>query len=260
MTTFFRASLSITAVAAGSYSYCVYQSLKATLPLHITSSKTIPQSLEDSATKKIIVNPDNHDCLDDSREARLVLDRALSDEQILAHFVKGFFGGWTFAPERIILRIAQIQLVQLAALKDMPVSQRVWYTSEISQDRLAKPGTIYFGAFQVADRLVGDLQKAEHQQSKDEGDATQGNSIDTSESYVDFVFGSDKGILRGVHRFSVLHDALKAANSRTQEVVIRFSHTGCNPKETKRLVALKKFHILYAMLLFREGLAEVLKQ
>jgi len=263
MTILFRGFLSIGAIATGSYAYYVYQSLTPTSLLHITTSRTIPRSLEDSATNKNIVNPDNHVHLDDSREVRLFLDRALSDEQILARFVKGFFGGWVFAPERVILRTMQMRLVQVAAMSDVPASQHVWSTSEISQDKLAKTGTIYFGAFQVAYRSVRKPQPAEHQRNKDEGDATQGNSVSTlSESYVDLIFGSDEGILRGVHRFSVLRDSSKAANGRTQEVVIRFSHTNCSPKEIKTLglAAIEKFHLLYAMLLFRDGVAEVLKQ
>lgn len=47
---------------------------------------------------------------EDSRSIKL-LERdicGLSDEEILARFVKGFFGGWVFAPERGIIGVFEM--------------------------------------------------------------------------------------------------------------------------------------------------------
>lgn len=38
-----------------------------------------------------------------------VAAKGWSDEQVLARFTKGFFGGWVFRPERVALNIAGLQ-------------------------------------------------------------------------------------------------------------------------------------------------------
>lgn len=83
---------------------------------------------------------------------RLALGISLSDQQILAHFVKGFFGGYILAPERAALRM--LQLVQVAALRDLPSSGRVWSNNEELRGRLPELGAVYFGTPYIADKLV----------------------------------------------------------------------------------------------------------
>lgn len=80
-------------------------------------------------------------------------------------------------------------------------------------------------------------------------------------SYIDYVFGSDQGPLAGVHRFSVTSNGNAEHSDGTRSVTIEFAHTGCNPQVNERLKPeiLQSFHLAYAMMLFREGVAEVLK-
>ena len=86
------------------------------------------------------------------------------------------------------------------------------------------------------------------------------------ESYVDFVFGSDTGFLRGMHRFSVLWrweaaDGVTDGEGGGQETCeLRFSCLTCDPMREQPSMSkwLQRFHLVYAMLLFREGVAEVL--
>jgi hypothetical protein len=87
-----------------------------------------------------------------------------------------------------------------------------------------------------------------------------------SSSYVDFIFGSDDGFIAGVHRFTVSRndksEGGKQNDDATASVTIEFSHKGCHPKENKPMNPedfMQKLHLWYAMLLFREGVAEVLK-
>jgi hypothetical protein len=87
-----------------------------------------------------------------------------------------------------------------------------------------------------------------------------------TDSYIDFAFGSDDGFIAGVHRFSVSrnndHKEEEDHDSKnTMSVTIEFAHKGCNPKEDKPLKpdVLQTLHLWYAMLLFREGVAEVMK-
>ena len=112
---------------------------------------------------------------------------------------------------------------------------------------------LLFGAFRLVDRRIS---------------STEGYS------YVDFAFGSDMGAIAGVHRFSVSHgggdDKLRSSSSEGEgdggkkdmvDVVIEFAHSGCNPRENKELGPefLQMLHLWYAMLLFKEGLGEVIK-
>lgn len=59
------------------------------------------------------------------------------------------------------------------------------------------------------------------------------------------------------------NDEVQSEDDRdsTKTVTIEFAHSGCNPKENKPLKpdVLQTLHLWYAMLLFREGVAEVLK-
>jgi hypothetical protein len=127
----------------------------------------------------------------------------------------------------------------------------IWSTDEISAHKLAPVGAILFGVFRIADIHL------EHQ-------ATHQTPSQNS-SYVDFVFGSDVGFIAGVHRFSISReDMSKAPEEQNVGKInrkIEFAHLGCNPKEDKPLKPdfLQTLHLWYAMLLFREGVAEVMK-
>lgn len=76
---------------------------------------SIPDSLNDSITRKTMVNPRGHTSLVDSRFMDVDVPAAaqgLKDEAFLAAFVRGFFGGRVFAPERALLRFARPDLVK----------------------------------------------------------------------------------------------------------------------------------------------------
>jgi hypothetical protein len=85
-------------------------------PLSIQKTRTIKTSTTLSATCTTshslhhLVNPRNHISATDSR--RIVLSRAeignLSDEEILARFLRGFYGGWIFAPEKALIGVLRV--------------------------------------------------------------------------------------------------------------------------------------------------------
>jgi hypothetical protein len=64
-----------------------------------------------------------------------------------------------------------------------------------------------------------------------------------------------------VLRDDLSKEEIEQDNDSTTSVTIEFAHAGCNPRENKPLKPdiLQPLHMLYAMLLFREGVAEVLK-
>jgi hypothetical protein len=132
------------------------------------------------------------------------------------------------------------------------VSSQIWSTSQLSVYKLPPPQALLFGVFRVVDSHV-------------EIDAPQQQDSTTC-SYVDFAFGSDDGFIAGVHRFSVTRTLTMGVENEkdadgTRNVTIEFAHSGCNPKENKPLKPdiLQTLHLWYAMLLFREGVAEVTK-
>jgi hypothetical protein len=65
---------------------------------------TLSPSVSSSHSLRI-VNPKNHAIFCDSRSITLSRKEvgSLTDEEILARFVKGFFGGWAFMPERYLI-------------------------------------------------------------------------------------------------------------------------------------------------------------
>lgn len=80
-------------------------------------------SFLNSQTCSAVVNPRRHKALSDTRSILLRLPlskRENSDEQILATFVKGFFGGWVFAPEGILLSAFQRNLVDFSGMCNYP--------------------------------------------------------------------------------------------------------------------------------------------
>ena len=138
----------------------------------------------------------------------------------------------------------------MKALSNTPVSSHVWSNTQLSAQKLPHPHSLLFGSFRVVDCQAG-------------SSTTQLQS--GAYSYIDFAFGSDDGFIAGVHRFSVAsaNDELQIKDDRdsTKTVTIEFAHSGCNPKENKPLKPdfLQTLHLWYAMLLFREGVAEVFK-
>lgn len=83
----------------------------------------------------------------------------------------------------------------------------------------------------------------------------------TQSSYVDLAFGSDNSSFAGVHRFMV-HRENKSSPDDDDVIRITFASMACNPIQNKPIfpAILHTFHKLYAQLLFREGVAQVLSE
>jgi hypothetical protein len=75
-----------------------------------------------------------------------------------------------------------------------------------------------------------------------------------SHSYIDFVYGGDNRVLAGVHRFSV-H---RKDGWEDGTIEIEFSSLNINPSGNPPGPSmLRTFHQIYAMLLFREAVSNV---
>lgn len=220
-----------------------------------------------SETCSTVVNPRRHKALSDTRSILLRLPpskRQYSDEQILATFVKGFFGGWVFAPEGALLSAFHLNLVDFSGMCGYlilidfadrvlgipkPSSESlIWSQNALDESILPPLHTALFGAFQVVDRFVEDAH------------AKRAANIAQS-SYVDFAFGSDNSSFAGVHRFTVHRDN-KSGPGDSDVISITFASMACNPIQSKPRIPgiLYTFHKFYAQLLFREGVAKVLSE
>lgn len=89
-------------------------------------------------------------------------------------------------------------------------------------------------------------------------------SVSSTQSYVDYAFGSEDGLVAGVHRFTVFREA--AGSSRVDDdkenVTIEFACAAHSPKANSYFQSrmMSVFHVWYAKVLFREGVAEVMKE
>ncbi|KAF2465867.1 uncharacterized protein BDR25DRAFT_204293, partial [Lindgomyces ingoldianus] len=223
-----------------------------------------PPSFSSSASIRKTTNPNSCVALTDTRSITLTVPSRLSDEVILARFMKGYFGGWVFTPERSVLRVWRPDIVRFSSmlesrfnsldllycifvpsmehigLKSYPVPLRIWSASELSEDRLLPMHTMLFGVFQVIDKKL-EIQSDDNR----------------THSYIDVAFGSDTSSFAGVHRFSVYRPThlptSPATGAGTTEIEIEYPSTACNPIRDQSLTGvLVPFHRFYAMILFRE--------
>lgn len=138
----------------------------------------------------------------------------------------------------------------MSELGELPASRRIWSSAELSKDKIPPIHSVLFGAFRIVD-----VQMSEPMMPSTMAPDQQSRSIDIA-------FGMDDGYIAGVHRFSVSEVEGAAGPNEQRDITIEFSHTGCNPKEDKPLGpdVLQTLHSWYAMLLFKEGVGEVLKK
>jgi hypothetical protein len=237
---------------------------------HITTTLDLPPSLLTSKAVQI-ANPRNLTCLKDTRTISIPASafkslnkpnsQTISDEQILARFTRGWIGGYVLAPERYILKFASWIGLSVLGLPLGPSScnREVWRVPEISRQRLPEVNDVLFSAFQVVDKHIA-------------------NDEEGGESYIDFGFGSQSDRIAGVHRFSVVRerntcaedmsvggkDSSKIGGSdRVEEerIHLTYSCMALIPYDERKEMSgwLGRFHLTYAMLLFREGVARALR-
>lgn len=272
-----RIALSSALVAtatAGVYTALVYRRVSTTPPNTITSANAVSESFAKSATIRNLVNPRGYVAMSDSRSVTLELPRrdseeddgwtglaseqqGPSDQVLLASFVKGFFGGRVFQPERIALGVLRLQAgpfpgkpFRLFCWRCRTLTEpglttperRIWSTEELSNDTLPPPSSTIFGAFQVAAIDIANTET-------DEDPTVSANQGTTSS--VDVLYGSSEGHFAGCHRFSVSRDGRK--------VKLALECVTCNPTVDAPLrpAFMFWFHRVYAMLLFRDALSNL---
>ncbi|KAF4468020.1 hypothetical protein FALBO_5114 [Fusarium albosuccineum] len=239
-------SLVAVVTAGGAYGFMVQRRVALVDRAQITRFDTIPESFEKSRSVSEIVNARGHTRKADSRFISLDIPSQhchVSDEVLLAKFVRGYFGGTVIAPERMTLQTFGLNLVHFT--KAAPTTRTdIWSLKDLSDSKLPSINTVLFGVFQTLDKNLaaqGELQDAPGR----------------SESYIDFGFGSDQFPFAGVHRFAVVRSKEKASEQQT--VQVHCQSMSCNPKVNKPLRPewMFGFHMAYANLLFRDGVSEI---
>jgi hypothetical protein len=122
--------------------------------------------------------------------------------------------------------------------------------SELSCTSLPPRYTMLFGGnFMVLD--VG---------LKSDADSSKETDPTLKESFLEVGFGDNRRGFAGLHRFEVSHDVEKETSEHAG-ITICYSSISCNPTVNKPLFPkfVFGFHKFYAMCLFRDGIAEVLK-
>ncbi|KND91785.1 hypothetical protein TOPH_03293 [Tolypocladium ophioglossoides CBS 100239] len=235
----------VVTATAGIYTALVYRRISVADMRRITSQDYVADSLRGSATIRQLVNPRGHAALEDSRSITLTIPRGqrVSDEAILAQFVKAFFGGRVFAPERVGLGLFRQSVGPFNGLEPAAPPQQVWDASQLSDQTLPPLHTTLFSGFQVlAIQLAPRSEKGS-----------------ASESSVDIAFGSSERQFGSCHRFSVVQEAPRGADGDTTARLC-FACVACNPAGDQPLrlgSMLWVFHRAYAMLLFRDAVAGV---
>ncbi|KAI5795150.1 hypothetical protein EDC01DRAFT_654296 [Geopyxis carbonaria] len=185
---------------------------------------TIPHTFRTSKSLHT-VNPRSYGMLMDTVEAPVPAScSSCSDREVLARFVQGYWGGWTFASERRLLTGLG---KRICAFTDAPLrtDENITTDSEIAKLRR---GDVLFGAFQI---------------------------LDVGECHVDFGFGNSEGGFAGCHRFEVY--------GFPSERRMRVAHVSCNPTKDGGLLGgwagswVMGLHGIYARLLFADGMRVV---
>ncbi|KGO47589.1 hypothetical protein PEX1_041730 [Penicillium expansum] len=165
----------------------------------------------------------------------------LSDEEALALFTRGFFGGFVFGLERSVLRMGGWNLLpaRYTGFEGDPHASQIWNISELPRNRLLPVGSTLFGSFKVMDKQI------------------EPESSDQRASYVDYGFGSDEFTFAGCHRFQITRSPRIGAEPLVQ---FELQHFRCNPQKNEPSVAeyIAWFHYVYAKSLFGNAVQSVL--
>ncbi|PYH76292.1 hypothetical protein BO82DRAFT_387398 [Aspergillus uvarum CBS 121591] len=179
----------------------------------------------------------------------------ISDERVLALFTSGFFGGFVFAPEWLLLTAAggRILPVEYTGLtRETHTAPTLWRQAHVSDSQLHPVGTCFFGTFIILDKHI----------------ATESEVTTTGPraSWVDYGFGSDESSFAGCHRFQITRIEGKGRSkgntdlTAENKVQIELQSFQCNPQKNVPFGSeiLKQFHYQYARLLFANGIQSVL--
>ncbi|TRX92673.1 hypothetical protein FHL15_006347 [Xylaria flabelliformis] len=193
-----------------------------------------------------LINHMGHCTQQDSYSIRIPVHKlrpGITNEEILARFTYGCFGGWIFTPERLLLRVFKPQITNVSrtiteasgwedsnnnysALNDggaRPHSPAIWSLSALNRTILPQLGARLFGNFQLFDRSVASPQERDQMHYF----PTPAHKADYA--FAEFVAGSDQSVFAVSQRFDVIRQS-DGANDETESVTITASHLVLSPR------------------------------
>ncbi|KAM3076131.1 hypothetical protein ACMFMF_005471 [Clarireedia jacksonii] len=236
--------ISVPALALGITAYLYNHPLAASRTAAIRIYPSISPSCKTSKSLQTLVNPHNHIAVADSYSIRLSSSEICgrSDEEILATFTHGLFGGWVFSPERYAIRLLEkfgLRIVPMAFSKIPSPGPKIQH---LSTDTLPPIHSLLFGGnFIVLDTSVSIKEERRP----------------AAQAFVEIGYGHDRKHFVGMHRFEVCRDNMNG----DEGVIIWYSSISCDPSVNKPVFPswFFEFHKFYAFNLFRDGIAAVLE-
>ncbi|RAL06953.1 uncharacterized protein BO97DRAFT_379458 [Aspergillus homomorphus CBS 101889] len=213
-----------------------------------------------TSSSSLYVNPRQHvlgtDCITQTIPGSAIA--GISDEKVLALFTGGFFGGFVFAFEWLLLtagggRILPVEFTGFP--RDTYTTHAIWRHPDLSDYHLHPVGTCLVGSFMILDQHIA---------SESEMDNTG-----QSASWVDYGFGSDKSSFAGCHRIQITRiaekrrrDSFKPDTAMEDQVQIELQSFQCNPQKDVIFgpEIFRQFHYLYAKMLFANGMQSILSR
>ncbi|PYI32749.1 hypothetical protein BP00DRAFT_494390 [Aspergillus indologenus CBS 114.80] len=179
----------------------------------------------------------------------------MSDERVLALFTSGFFGGFVFAPEWLLLTAAGGRILPVeytGFTRETHTAPTLWRQAHVSDSQLHPVGTCFFGTFMILDKHIAA-----------ESEVTEAGQ---HASWVDYGFGSDESSFAGCHRFQITRIEGRGKTKDNTDLTaenkaqVELQSFQCNPQKNVPFGSevLKQFHYQYARLLFANGIQSVL--
>ncbi|OJJ66090.1 hypothetical protein ASPBRDRAFT_201195 [Aspergillus brasiliensis CBS 101740] len=186
----------------------------------------------------------------------------ITDEEVLARFIQGFFSRWAMTPERWLLCAARKSWTDLSGLHLSPTESAtksekpIWKLSSLNPNAWPLPlGTYIFGMFLLVD--CSGVSEAERQRfASATRDFPRSRVV-----FAEFAGGSDRSNLAYTHRFEVRRQlAQDGEQEREASVDISFSSVVVDPLDGRPLPGpVAWFHVVYSKFLFADGIREVLR-
>ncbi|KAL4906394.1 hypothetical protein BDW74DRAFT_176723 [Aspergillus multicolor] len=190
------------------------------------------------------------------------LPAGITNEQLLARFSNGVFGGRIFTPERWIAPIMQRCIdedVIAATGRDSSIPPPLWDLDALSQTTLPPLGTTLFGLLTLFDTSAC---TDAHRTAVFPASA---NVPRPTFAFAEYAGRTRSRGLAASHRFEVTREREREQEHVGEEevefAVITFSHVRSNPATGGKSLPtwFVWFHVLYSGLLFAEGIREVLR-
>lgn len=217
------------------------------------------------------------------------LKPGLENQEILARFTQGFFGGWIFSPERWFFQLTRLSITNLSGkyqlvaaswqktggksillltdhrnqpgfntvnMEKSPVHE-VWDLGTLSAKALPSSGSLLFGNFLLAEKV----SSATGQPETDLHPSSPNPDSPRDLASAEFVAGgSDSFELICSHRFEVSRERGHGEKGNGNLVTVTFSSVSCNSVSGRPYSSLLRlFHLAYARLLFADGIRAILE-